>query len=562
MSDFSHLKGKSLVDILHATGLLSKEASEELTSVSRAAGLKPAEAATRLGFLSENAVTRALGYQSGFPIVLDPDTLDGLIHREALYERREIYARKRALPLTDGRIGIGDPAEIPELARELGIQSLSTSRWCILPGTYLEFRLSDLLGTRTIDVPKILETPFRNSEASPTRLRDLLLDTAWKAKASDIHIEPMARFVRIRGRVEGTLRFWVAVPREAFEPVGNLIRTMAGLTNRSMTKSHDGEFTFMADRTEVPVRVSLMPTIHRQFSMVLRLLGSGPSSEIVPEVLGFSESALKKILLIAELAGGMALITGPTGSGKNTTLHAAFRRILESRPGNSFVEVADPVEYRLYQGVQSQVWRSETDQWTYADALRSSLRHDPDAILVGEIRDAETASIAVEAALTGHLLLSTLHTTEASAVFDRMGRLGIPSPELLSVLRIVVNQRLVGRLCPACRTETDVATLPKELFKLAEKRNITRIWSAGSSSCSSCQGSGTLGRYAAAEILVLDQSARSGISKANTWSSVKLQEFCKETDPTFETLPEILLTDAASGKTSRSELLRLVGSVI
>nr|EDZ39092.1 MAG: Putative type II secretion system protein E [Leptospirillum sp. Group II '5-way CG'] len=556
-----HLKGKNLGEIFEAAGFLSKDQAAQLSAEARASGLRIQEGAVGLGFLSEEQVTSALALQSGFS-ALSPAEIDALIRRDALFEHRDLYLLQNALPLSDGRIAVDDPANIPVIARDLGISSFSSSRWCLAPRSYLSWRLSDLLGTGRVDILARLKTVFENPDSSPTKLLETLLESAWKIKASDIHIEPFSRFVRIRGRVEGHLRFWVSVTRETFDPVGNLIRTQSGLSNRSGMKSHDGEFTFMVERTEIPVRVSLIPTIHRQFSIVLRLLGAGPGMAIVPEVLGFSPDTLSRLSLISDLSSGMALVTGPTGSGKNTSLHAFFRRTIEKRPGTAFVEVADPIEYRLGQGVQSQVWRSETDQWSYGDALRSTLRHDPDIIMVGEIRDAETAGIALEAALTGHLLLSTLHVTEASAVFDRMGRLGLPPDDLLSVLRIVVNQRLVGRLCPSCRFETKVSGLPSVMETLAREKGIRSLWDAGKPDCPSCRGMGVLGRYAACEVMVLDHEIRRVLSKERTFGAVPLLETYRTLDPRFEPLPEILLKDAAEGKTGLSEILRIVGAVI
>ena len=901
-----HLKGKNLGEIFEAAGFLSKDQAAQLSAEARASGLRIQEGAVGLGFLSEDQVTSALALQSGFS-ALSPAEIDALIRRDALFEHRDLYLLQNALPLSDGRIAVDDPANIPVIARDLGISSFSSSRWCLAPRSYLSWRLSDLLGTGRVDILARLKTVFENPDSSPTKLLETLLESAWKIKASDIHIEPFSRFVRIRGRVEGHLRFWVSVTRETFDPVGNLIRTQSGLSNRSGMKSHDGEFTFMVDRTEIPVRVSLIPTIHRQFSVVLRLLGAGPGMAFVPEVLGFSPDTLSRLSLISDLSSGMALVTGPTGchakgtkilmadgsvkdveriktgervmgpdgksrrvlelhggigrlvrvvpikgepfvvnedhilalrrtsdgsfldgkivclsvreyekkshtfkhlhklwrsscdflekelplspyllgiylgdgcssqinnrtpvitnpsseiltavgeevrkipgmtvsvfrtgmstqcyrlkreagkignefvlrlrtmrlfglksgekfipekykkasrrqrlellaglidtdghlnrggydyitksetlandivflvrslglsaymkacvkscqgnfsgnyfrisisgdcsvipvrvrrkkaparrqkksvlvtsftieeagmgpyygfeldgdhlyltadftvhhnSGKNTSLHAFFRRTIEKRPGTAFVEVADPIEYRLGQGVQSQVWRSETDQWSYGDALRSTLRHDPDIIMVGEIRDSETAGIALEAALTGHLLLSTLHVTEASAVFDRMGRLGLPPDDLLSVLRIVVNQRLVGRLCPSCRFETEVSGLPSVMETLAREKGIRSLWDAGKPDCPSCRGMGVLGRYAACEVMVLDHEIRRVLSKERTFGAVPLLETYRTLDPRFEPLPEILLKDAAEGKTGLSEILRIVGAVI
>nr|EES53920.1 MAG: type II secretion system protein E [Leptospirillum ferrodiazotrophum] len=699
------LKGKNLAEIFELAGFLTKDQTAQLASEARASGLRIVDAALEFGFLSEEKLVRAASLQSGFP-AMTPEALDPLIHRDRLFEKREIFFRYTALPLTDGRIALHDAQTIPQIARDLGVDSFSTAKWCLGPRTYLGFRLTDLLGLSQVDRLGALKDAFSQTPSPPPpRLLEILLETAWGLKASDIHIEPFDRFTRIRARVEGHLRFWASVPREQFEPVGNLIRTQSGLTNRSMMKSHDGEFTFLSGRTEIPVRLSLIPTIYRQFSMVLRLLGSGPGASIIPEILGYSEKTLARIRTIVDQAAGITFFTGPTGchakgtkilmaegsvknveevlvgdkvmgpdsrprtvlrlhrgsdrmvrivpntgdpfvvnqghilslldglsedpvnlsvsdyetspeefrrshclwrvlperkgsvvrtgftalpeglgdyygfeldgdhlylaadftvhhnSGKNTSLHAIFRRILEKHPGKAFVEVADPIEYRLGQGVQAQVWRSETDAWSYASALKSTLRHDPDIIMVGETRDAETASIAFDAALTGHLVLSTLHVTEAAGVFDRMARLSVPPADLLSALRVVVNQRLVGRLCPACKVDVPVPNIPW-LADLAKARGISSFADGGNPACPACGGSGTLGRYALAETMTISHEVRRTLSKTGAYGAVAFLETYREIDPEFETLAEMLVDDAASGKTGLSEVLRIVGTVL
>ncbi len=557
----SSLKGKNLSEIFESAGFLTKDQSAQLASESRASGLKIADAALEFGFLSEEKLVQALSLQSGFP-AMTPEALDPLIHRERLFEHRDVFFRYTALPLSNGRIVLPDAQAIPQIARDLGVESFSASKWCLGPRTYLVFRLTDLLGLSQVDRLGALKNAFsQNPSPPPPRLLEILLETAWGLKASDIHIEPFDRFTRIRARVEGHLRFWASVPREQFEPVGNLVRTQAGLTNRSMTKSHDGEFTFLSGRTEIPVRLSLIPTISRQFSMVLRLLGSGPGASIVPEILGYSEKTLARIRTIVDQSSGITFFTGPTGSGKNTSLHAIFRRILEKHPGKAFVEVADPIEYRLGQGVQAQVWRSETDSWSYAAALKSTLRHDPDIIMVGETRDAETAAIAFDAALTGHLVLSTLHVTEAAGVFDRMSRLSVPPADLLSALRVVINQRLVGRICPSCQKEVPVPDIPW-ISNMAKARGIGSFKDSGNPSCPACGGLGTLGRYAVAETMTITHDVRRTLSKTGTFGAVAFLETYREIDPEFETLAEMLIDDAASGKTGLSEVLRIVGTVL
>lgn len=557
----TNLKGKNLAEIFEIGGFLTKDQTDQLSAEARASGLKIADAALLFGFLSEEKMVQALSLQSGFP-AMTPEGLDGLLSRDRLFEHRDIFFRYTALPLLDGRIVLHDAQAIPQLARDLSVSSFSTSKWCLAPRTYLLFRLTDLLGVSQVDLLGQLKEAFsQTSSPPPTRLLEILLETAWALKASDIHLEPFDRFTRIRARVEGHLRLWASVPREQFEPVGNLIRTQAGLTNRSMMKSHDGEFTFLSGRTEIPVRLSLIPTIYRQFSMVLRLLGSGPGASIIPEILGYSEKTLSRIRTIVDQSSGITFFTGPTGSGKNTSLHAIFRRILEKHPGKAFVEVADPIEYRLGQGVQAQVWRSETDSWSYSAALKSTLRHDPDIIMVGETRDDETAKIAFDAALTGHLVLSTLHMTEAAGVFDRMARLSVPPADLLSALRIVVNQRLVGRLCPSCKVDVPVPEI-SWIADMAKSRGIGSFKDGGNPSCLVCGGLGTLGRYAIAETMAISHEVRRTIVKTGTYGTVAFLETYREIDPEFETLAEMLIDDAASGKTGLSEVLRIVGTVL
>jgi type II secretory ATPase GspE/PulE/Tfp pilus assembly ATPase PilB-like protein len=293
-----------------------------------------------------------------------------------------------------------------------------------------------------------------SGDGAIVRLVDALIAEGVRARASDIHLEREASGVVVRHRVDGLLRTARTLDVESGVPLVSRIKIMAGLDIADRLRPQDGRITVTSGAGQVDLRVSTLPAAHGE-KVVLRVLDTRAGGASL-DSLGLAPQALARLRGLLETREGLILVTGPTGSGKTTTLYAALHAIQQR--GVNIVTVEDPIEYRLAGVVQVQV--NTRTGLTFASALRSILRQDPDVILVGEIRDAETAAIAVQAALTGHLVLSTLHTLDAAGAIARLDDLGVDRYKVAASLKGVVAQRLLRRLCERCRQPDDATPGP------------------------------------------------------------------------------------------------------
>jgi general secretion pathway protein E len=340
------------------------------------------------------------------------------------------------------------------------------------------------------------------SDAPVIRLVQQLIDAAVAARASDIHLEPSSHALHVRLRTDGLLRELQTHPKELAAPVVSRVKVMAGLNIAERRLPQDGRIRVGTQGRELDFRVSTSPTLHGE-SVVLRILDRRDVA-LDFDALGF-DAGLK--LLLREAVSrpyGIVLVTGPTGSGKTTTLYAALQEI--NTPERKILTAEDPVEYTLA-GV-NQVPVKPQIGLTFAQALRAFLRQDPDVLMVGEIRDRETAEIATQAALTGHLVLSTLHTNSAAAAATRLLDMGIDDYLLTSTLHLVLGQRLVRRLCIDCR---EAFNPPREVclrFALPWTSQTTWYRPRG---CSVCQGTGFRGRTAILEALQMSDGIRAQV---------------------------------------------------
>jgi len=334
-----------------------------------------------------------------------------------------------------------------------------------------------------------------------------MLAEASRAGASDVHVESRPDGLRVRMRLDGVLRDAQQLGAEFRTAVISRLKVLAGLDIAERRLPQDGRARVRVGDRELDLRISTLPALHGE-SVVLRLLDGGhadqPSSL---EALGLSADILAQWRALLQRPSGLLLVSGPTGSGKTTTLYAALRE--RSTPGVKVVTVEDPVEYRLDGIVQLPV--NVRAGFGFPNALRAILRHDPDVILVGELRDAETADIAVQASLTGHLVLSTVHTTDATAALARLQEMGVPPYLLSATLQGVLAQRLVRRVCAQCGTWR--ALTEHERVRTAEARvPITRLREGGGL-CAHCAGTGFRGRVAIAELLVIDDALRGAFTQ-------------------------------------------------
>ncbi|HBO96880.1 MAG TPA: type II secretion system protein GspE [Candidatus Omnitrophica bacterium] len=339
-------------------------------------------------------------------------------------------------------------------------------------------------------------------EAPIIKLTDTIIQQAVLSRASDVFIEPMEKSVRVRYRIDGVIREIDRMTKVLLYPIVSRIKVIAALDISEHRLPQDGRFkTIIGGGREVDFRVNVLPTVLGE-KVVLRVLDQG-TSVLNIETLGFEPESLKRLRECAVKPHGLILACGPTGSGKTTTLYSILKYV--DSPGKNIVTVEDPVEYRLHGIVQVQV--HEKAGLTFASALRSILRQDPDVVLIGEIRDRETAQIAVQASLTGHLVLSTLHTNDAANAVTRLVDIGIEPYKIAASLRGVVAQRLMRRLCPSCK-EVAVEAIPAKLTKWIPVG--TPLYRA--SGCAECAMTGFRGRFSIVEVLTMTPDVEKVVS--------------------------------------------------
>ncbi|HVU79838.1 MAG TPA: GspE/PulE family protein [Candidatus Paceibacterota bacterium] len=383
------------------------------------------------------------------------------------------------------------------------------------------------LGRRT-------EGPDNGESVSIIALVDDLVAHACEARASDIHIHPTSEGVRVRLRVDGVLRDQFLLPMDLHQETISRIKVLAGLRTDEHQAAQDGRVRHVLQSGEqVDIRVSVVPSYHGE-TVVLRLLSSRKAEDFTLESFGFSDADTEKILSAIRRQGGMVLSTGPTGSGKTTTLYTLLGML--NGPETSIITIEDPIEYAI-RGVK-QIQVNQKTGLTFATGLRSILRQDPNIIMVGEIRDPETAGIAVNTALTGHLLLSTLHTNDAATTLPRLLDMGIDSYLVASTISLAIGQRLVRRICKNCRQET--------------KANGETLYKG--KGCIACHGSGYAGRMCINEVLQADDDIRDAVVRRAP--AKEINAIARKAGMT--SMLEDGLMKARRGETTMEEVLRAV----
>jgi len=405
------------------------------------------------------------------------------------------------------------------------------------------------------EVAAVISLSSISDDASPVvKLVNSTIYDALKMQASDIHLECDAGCLHVQYRIDGVLvPITLVQGQDLAEQVISRIKVMAELDIAERRVPQDGRFKVRINGRDVDFRVSVMPNIFGE-DAVLRLLDRQSLTEeartLCLDHLGLDAHSMTIIRKLASKPHGMLLVTGPTGSGKTTTLYAAITEIHNGR--DKIVTIEDPVEYRLPRVLQIPV--NEKKGLTFARGLRSILRHDPDKIMVGEIRDDETAQIAVQAALTGHLVFTTVH---ANSVFDVLGRflhMGVDSYSFASALNGIVAQRLVRMNCPYCAV--DVVPDPDELNDLDLTGDTVADWKfMAGPGCGHCRGTGFKGRKAAAEVLVLNDHLREMIASRAPVSQLKEQA----AKAGLQSLQQVALGWVARGETTLAEVLRVAG---
>ncbi len=393
-----------------------------------------------------------------------------------------------------------------------------------------------------------LENADKSGEDAPViRIVNSILIEALRKGSSDIHIEPMEKTMRLRYRTDGVLTQSPSPPKSVQAAISSRIKIMSNLDIAERRVPQDGRFKIKALGKEVDIRVSYLPTVHGE-KIVMRILDKTALAPSL-EALGLAEKPLADLKYAVSQPYGMILVTGPTGSGKTTTLYSALQEL--NNEGVNITTVEDPVEYQLHN--INQIQTHADVGLTFAAGLRSILRQDPDVVMIGEIRDHETASIAVQAALTGHLVLSTLHTNDAPGAIARMAYMGIEPFLLSSSVLMTQAQRLFRRLCPFCKKEVTISkeVLIENHIDLNEFGSDTVIY--GADGCPKCGGTGYKGRGAIMEILLLNDRIKRTIletSESTVIRGVAVEEG-------MQTLRSTGFDKVRAGETSVEEILRI-----
>ncbi len=489
-------EGLDLVRFLLRSGRVSEQAMQEVQ-----AGVYGLE---RLGAIAEadvdpEAVLRfPISYLKRHAVV--PLTGPGGV--------RLAMADPANLPLAqDVRTVLGGPAPAPVLAPEAAILEVVNR---VFGETKETAEVSDLLGSEqdwnmdALNEDALEDLLDDSSDAPLIKLVNMVLTQAVRAGASDVHVEPYKDVVRIRFRLDGVLYDKHSFSKRYHAALVSRIKVMAKLNIAQKRMPQDGRIALVLGGRQVDLRVSVLPTSHGE-RVVLRLLEKS-SRVLSMSELGLSDDHLRKIKELSGISHGIILVTGPTGSGKTTTLYAVLSHI--NSPDKNILTIEDPVEYQLDGVGQMQV--NQKLGLTFAQGLRSIVRQDPDVILIGEIRDKETADIAIQSALTGHLVFSTLHTNDAPSAVTRLVDMGVEPFLLSSVLRAVVAQRLVRVLCPHCREayEVDQAALSEFDLDPAQLSGGTFYRPVG---CPQCMNTGYKGRKAIYELMPVSEAVKNQI---------------------------------------------------
>jgi general secretion pathway protein E len=559
---------RALADLLLARGRVDARALDRALRVKTGSDERLLELLPKLGLVAERDAAEAAAEILKLPLVgpRDYPTLP-------LYEGK-ISARflrdSRVLPLAESDEGVivamADPIDeysmsavgmitgrkvIPRVAvpseLETTINRLYNGR--VTPGGQTVGDLATADDDAVdLDIKQLKDLA---SEAPVIRLVNQVITRAAEQRASDVHIEPFDDHVRVRYRVDGVLREMESIPSRFRHAVISRIKIMARLNIAERRLPQDGRAKLVIRGTPTDIRVATAPTVHGE-SVALRLLDRQNVALDFAD-LGITGHDLERFLQILERPHGIVLVTGPTGSGKTTTLYAALLRLNDV--GRKILSVEDPVEYQL-EGI-NQIQVKQSIGLTFANVLRSFLRHDPDIIMVGEIRDSETADIAVHAALTGHLVLSTVHTNNAASSLTRLLDMGVADFLLTSTINGIAAQRLVRTLCPHCRRP--FRPVPELVEQLGLRRysagsDITLFEAAG---CDECGGSGYFGRTCAFETLVMSDGIRRLVlrhAESNEIHRLAVEEG-------MQTLYDHGMTKVLAGITTVEEVLQVTRDV-
>lgn len=506
---------KRLGDLLVEEGIVSEEQIQQALNAQRSTGQKLGDALIDLGFITEKQMLDFLSQQLGLPLI---DLGRAPVDAEAVQILPEVHARRlRAMVVARNgdtlRVAMSDPADLfiqESLMNLLGQYNLEF----IVASERQLISSFDRYYRRTKEIASFAEQLHEehkdvqsfdygideadSEEVTVVKLVNSMFEDAVQVGASDIHIEPDDQVLRLRQRIDGVLHETLLNEVNIASALVLRLKLMAHLDISEKRLPQDGRFNIKVRGQSIDIRMSTLPTQYGE-SVVMRLLNQSAGLRPLEES-GLPPDLLARLRRQLARPHGMILVTGPTGSGKTTTLYGALSELNE--PGKKIITAEDPVEYRLPRITQVQV-NSKIDL-TFSRVLRTFLRQDPDIILVGEMRDQETVEIGLRAALTGHLVLSTLHTNDAVDSALRMIDMGAPGYLVASAVRAVVAQRLVRRVCPDCKTEDHLDESRHQWLAGRSPNQVSTIFYKGAG-CQNCNLTGYRGRIGVFEMLELEQ---------------------------------------------------------
>lgn len=551
-------------ELLVEQGIITEEQLEQALREQQVTGRKLGQTLAALGYVREDDLLEFLSRQLGLPRVdlrhchCEPDVVRRLPETHA---RR---LRAVVLEVLDGafRVAMADPTDVfavDELGRLLGGRIYpEIAREPDLLDTFDRvYRRTEEISSFAVELDEELSADEiglgglgteDTADAPVAKLLQSIFEDALQVRASDVHIEPDEGQLRIRQRVDGVLQEQIVPGGRLGSAVVLRLKLVAGLDISERRMPQDGRFVLRIKGRRVDVRVSTMPTEHGE-GVVLRLLDrAGQLASL--EQLGMPAALVARVRALISRPHGLLVVTGPTGSGKTTTLYTALREL--DTPERKIITVEDPVEYRLPRVTQVQV--NPRIGLDFGRVLRSALRHDPDVLLIGEMRDRETVSMGLRAALTGHLVLSTLHTNDAAAAAARLLDMGAEGYLVASSLQAVIAQRLVRRVCERCRRPDELDDgLRAWLAAVTTNEEASHRFLRGSG-CTHCHGTGYAGRVGVYEILVVDARQRDALRRGD----VGAFEAAARRAPGYRPLGELALDLARTGVTPLSEVVRLV----
>ena len=522
---------KRIGDMLIEENLITQEQLDKALKLAKESGKKIGETLVENGMTTDADIMNALSRQLSIAIVSligvkIPEEMIGLVDAEVLRKHRMVPLGYFQGNMNVIQLAMVDPMDMTAIDDFTIITNLQVEPVLALPNEIM-LTLDRYFGNhetmeaaqKYADERKKIEKAQQDTEYEDSvsnspivKLVNSMIEQAARQRASDIHIEALEQMVRVRFRIDGSLYEKFTYDIHLLPAIIARLKIIGGMDISEKRKPQDGRITYVVDHVEYDIRASILPTVYGE-KCVMRLAQKKMLTKDKSE-LGFNEMEMKQFDNILKNPNGIILVTGPTGSGKSTTLYTALSEL--NKEDVNIITVEDPVEANI-DGI-NQVQTNVKAELTFASALRSILRQDPDIIMIGEIRDTETAQIAVQASITGHLVVSTLHTNSSASTLTRLMDMGIESYLLADSMVGVIAQRLVRRLCPVCKQAYEASKDEKRLLGAPTDEPLTIYKPCG---CERCNGIGYKGRIGVYEIMTITPAIRRVISKRGSAEEIK-----------------------------------------